>query len=121
MGVIEIEELQVWGQRPGSSGKTLLSTGATARQSSQFGGYAAGNALDHNEGTFSHTNEEVHPWFEVDFKVGCVIERVEIRVRRWFNWRMRGARISVLDDQRGGDIDGPQYNSVLRPQHGNLP
>ena len=96
-GVLEVQEVEVYGKRPGSQTEELLTREAKVALSSQYGGYKPEFAIDGKADTFAHTQEEVHPWIEVRLPEASTISRINLRVRRWFCWRLRGAVVKILD------------------------
>ena len=102
--------IQVFEVKAMNSSSANIAQGGTATQSSTFNNnqdkFGANNAVDGDPATFTHTQSESYPWWQVDLGDNYDISSIEI-VNRWCKdmndsanclCRLSGATISLVDD-----------------------
>ncbi|XP_057307268.1 pentraxin fusion protein-like isoform X2 [Hydractinia symbiolongicarpus] len=99
---LHVCEVEVLGK---SSEITNIALGKSASMSSNAG-YPAGNAVDGDENTFSHTNHEANPWWKVDLGKDSIVYKVEVKDYNNDGTYSKHAVISVLDTQNVARICG---------------
>jgi len=96
--MIEMQEIKVFNQK----GENLISESTKATQSSTYynnPAYGPDKAIDNNNNTFSNTNQEVHPYLDLDLgKDISDISKITISIRGFVSGRLNGASVIIKNN-----------------------